>query len=347
MWGEWVQELIQAWGVQSTDLVTKSITSVSGMTALSPSLSWYCPIDHSFMKAHKVCEPVCFWCNRTGCDAVTPGRDLGHFYCSQSHGPCKDNLPTQSICTMLSWNLRVKHILPVALQAFHPTRQSPACSIALSGLDQQRQSSNCITVSLSSSCTCWLSPKTRYWSGWTFACPRWTFFFFLSSWYAFEKTIWGCARKIDLEVLEKDHEENSWSAATADNLWRQLALFEKYLCDQLLRGPLGWMDLSSFFPTYVTQGSFYCLLLSLGWTTSLKDCAFVLTVGDVRAVSAEAGGLIPFPPWGVFRETAWKLPRGFAYLQLRLHGSKPIAGYQLLKSGLIRNVNKEEGSSTS
>ena len=44
------------------------------------------------------------------------------------------------------------------------------------------------------------------------------FYIFLSSWYAFKKNVWGCARKIDLEVSEKDCEENSGSAATADNL---------------------------------------------------------------------------------------------------------------------------------
>lgn len=126
----------------------------------------------SFSMKDQVCKPVCFWCNPTGCNAVTPGRDLGHFSCIQSHGPCQGSLPTQSICTMLSWNLRVKHILPVVLQAFHPMRQSPACSITLSGLEQQWQSSSCITVHLSSSCTCWPSSMTRYWSGKIFALPR-------------------------------------------------------------------------------------------------------------------------------------------------------------------------------
>lgn len=150
------------------DLVTKSITWVSGASPSLPFSLLLLPRWDSLMRDRWVCEADCLWCN----DAVTPGRDLGHFNCTQSHEPCKDSLPTQSICTMLSWNLRMKHILPVVLQAFHPMRQRSACSITLVGLDQQWQLFSCIAGAFSSSYTCWPSSQRSYQYGCTFAWLR-------------------------------------------------------------------------------------------------------------------------------------------------------------------------------
>lgn len=166
---------------------------------------------------------------------------------------------------MLSWNLSVKHILPVVLQAFHPLRQSPACLIILTALDQQWQPFNCITVSLSSFVPVDHHPRQGTGLDAPLLGPDELLLYFLSTWYAFKKNIWGCAKKIDLEMFEKDCEEKSWSAAAAANSWWQLALFEKCHCGQLLRGPLVWIDLSSFSPNHVTQMLFYCPLLPLGW----------------------------------------------------------------------------------
>lgn len=46
---------------------------------------------------------------------------------------------------------------------------------------------------------------------------------------------------------------------------------------------------------------------------------FVVTVWDARAVSAEMEGLIPFTPWGIFKETQLGSSPGFLPVYSRGH----------------------------
>lgn len=97
---------------------------------------------------------------------------------------------------------------------------------------------------------------------------------FSSPEHASEQNIWGCARKIDLEVFEKYCEEGSWNTASANNRLaiRRLAQIQNCHSDYLLLFSVGWMDISKFSPACVTQWTFYCPLVFLGWTGLVECC---------------------------------------------------------------------------